>query len=88
MTDIIPAHGQGPWRIVILDRDPDDPRWLLATITLASDVRPAALDSASRYQDWPAVTDWVAAQAGVPQAALVPMHDVLAWRLDEGGQPR
>lgn len=84
---IIPAPGNGLWRILLLDRDPVDPRWLIASVTLASDVRPAALDSAARYQDWPEVTGWVAAQIG-SQPALVPILDALAWRLDEGGHPR
>ena len=31
----------GPWRILILDRDPADPKWILATVAAPDDVRPA-----------------------------------------------
>lgn len=81
------ATGNGPWRVLILDRDPGDPRWLLATVALSADVRPAILDGAGRYTDWADVTLWVQRSLGRP-VALVPVHDALAWRADEGGQPR
>jgi hypothetical protein len=32
--------GRGPWRILVLDRDHTDPKWLVATIA-PGDVRPA-----------------------------------------------
>jgi hypothetical protein len=42
----------GPWRLLILDADPEDPRWLLATITTSSDVRPAVMEPGGRcYAD-------------------------------------
>lgn len=85
LADLLAADA-GRWRVLILDRDPGDPRWLIACVTRASDVRAAALDSAARYQDWPEVTAWVAAQTGT-QPALVPVLDALAWRIDDG-QPR
>ena len=31
----------GPWRILILDRDPADPKRILATVAAPGDVRPA-----------------------------------------------
>jgi hypothetical protein len=68
----------GPWRVLMLDRDPDDPRWLLATVTLPSDVRPAVLDAAGRYTDWAEVTAWVRGQLG-HASVLLPVHDALAW---------
>ena len=68
----------GPWRVLILDRDPDDPRWLLATVTLPSDVRPTVPDSAGRFTDWPEVAAWVRGQLG-QEAVLVPVCDALAW---------
>ena len=77
----------GPWRILILDRSPADPKWLLATVTIPADVRPAVLDAAGRYTGWQAAAEWVAGTAG-RQVAPVPVHDALAWRVDEGGQPR
>jgi len=83
-----PAPGAaGPWRVLILDSSPDDPMWMLCTVTLPSDVRPAAMDLANgQYRDWPEVTEWVRAQVG-SRVALVPISAV-AWRVDEGGQPR
>ena len=82
-----PSAG-GPWRVLILDSSPDDPMWLLATVTLPSDVRPAAVDRASgRYRDWDEVTAWVREQvAGAGPVSLVPVSAV-AWRIDEG-EPR
>lgn len=76
-----------PWRVLLLDRSPDDPKCVLASITLDSDVQPAELDAAGRYLDWDAITRWVEAQIG-GRVALVPVHDPLAWRVDEGGRPR
>jgi hypothetical protein len=75
----------GPWRILILDRDPQDPKWILATVAIAADVRPALLDAAGRFTGWQAAADWVAGLVGRP-VALEPVHDALAWRVDEGGQ--
>jgi hypothetical protein len=43
-----PEATNGPWRIVILDRDPDDPMWIIATVTIAADVRPASVDGWTR----------------------------------------
>jgi hypothetical protein len=33
--------GNGPWRLLVLDRDPADPKWILATVATPGDVRPA-----------------------------------------------
>jgi hypothetical protein len=73
----------GPWRVLLLDRDPEDPRWLLATVTLSADVRPASLDAAGRYTDWTEVVAWVHASAGRP-VELTPVPDALAWHVREG----
>src|ERR1700735_765116 len=43
-------RGTGPWRLLVLDRDPVDPRWLFATISIPSDIRPAVTDKAGHYQ--------------------------------------
>ncbi len=60
MSHIIPAHGTRPWRILILDRDPADPKWVLATVVIPSDVRrpcstppPATLASRPPPTGWP-----------------------------------
>lgn len=77
-----PELSNGPWRVLILDRDPDDPMWVIATVTIAADVRPASVDAAGRYQGWSDVCHWVAETTGLP-VALTPLHDALAWRVDE-----
>jgi len=64
-----------------------DPRWLLATVTLASDVRPADLDAAGRYRGWAQAAAWVTSATGGP-VSLVPVHGALAWSVDEGTAPR
>ena len=72
-----------PWRMLILDASKDDPKWLIATITMETDVRPAVMEaSGSRYRDWPEVTAWVRQQVG-GSVTLVPVSAV-AWRVDEG----
>ena len=87
MNDLsTPVHPQHPWRILLLDRDPADPKWLLATVALSSDIRPAVLDAAGRYTGWAEVTAWVHAQLG-HAVALVPVCDALAWRVGHG-KPR
>jgi hypothetical protein len=72
----------GPWRVLVLDRDPDDPKWLIVTVTMSADIRPAVLDATDRYTDWEVVTEWAAAMVG-RMVVLVPMLDALAWRMDE-----
>jgi hypothetical protein len=82
MSPIIPAPGNGPWRILILDRDPDDPKWILAMVALPADVRPAALDAAGEHAGEQAAAAWVAGLTG-RAVVLVPIDDALAWRVDE-----
>ncbi|HEV2371891.1 MAG TPA: hypothetical protein VGS19_06960 [Streptosporangiaceae bacterium] len=81
---ITAPSGNGPWRILILDRDPTDPKWAICSVVVPSDVLPASLDAAGGYEDWPDVARWVAAMVGRP-VALTPVHGALAWRVDEGG---
>ncbi len=89
MSTIQPAPGaNGPWRVLLLDRDPSDPLWLLAAVATSADVLPAELDTAGRYLGWEYVTQWVRGNLGRPEVALTPVHDALAWRVDETGQPR
>jgi hypothetical protein len=64
-----------------------DPKWIMASVVIPGDVRPAVLDAAGRYTGRQAIAEWVAGLTGRP-VALVPMHDALAWRVDEGGKPR
>jgi hypothetical protein len=71
--------------VLVLDRDPEDPKWIIATVSMAADVRSAALDAAGGYTGWQAVAEWVAATVGRP-VALVPVYGALAWRVDEGAR--
>jgi hypothetical protein len=83
---IIPASGNGPWRILILDRGRDDPKWILATVTSPGDVEPADLGDVLAIL--PAGSAWVRGQLGQPRATLTPMTRAHVWRVDEGGKPR
>lgn len=85
MSHIIPAHGTGPWRILILDRDPQDPKWIMATVAIPSDVRPALLDTATGNAGQQSAADWVAGLTG-RRVALVPVPGAQAWYVDEAGQ--
>jgi hypothetical protein len=85
MSNPITTTTTGLWRILLFDpSDPADPRWILASVVMPSDVRPADTDdSGHRYTDWPAVTRWVRAQVGRSDVSLVPMDRALCWRVDE-----
>jgi hypothetical protein len=83
---IIPSPGTGPWRVLLLDRDPADPKWLIATITHAEEVRPAHLDPVGRYSDWNIIPAWLSDLLGY-SAELTPVSDPLCWRIDES-RPR
>ncbi|HKB31974.1 MAG TPA: hypothetical protein VKD26_14215 [Streptosporangiaceae bacterium] len=78
---------RAPWRLLILDRsDPDDARWLLATVELADDVQAAVLDQIGHYGNWPQVCTWVRQVVGRADISLIPLPAPLAWRVDEGQQ--
>jgi hypothetical protein len=75
---------RGPWRVLILDRSGDDPKWIIATVTAPSDVRAAVMQPGGRlYGDWPAVTEWVRGQVG-SRVRLVPVAAIV-WRIDREG---
>lgn len=65
-------------RLLVLDRGLS-PQWCVASVTLASDIRPAVLGSGGFIQ-WPDVLGWLAAQMGEP-AELEAVSEPLAWRL-------
>jgi hypothetical protein len=82
---IIPAPGSnGPWRFLILDRDPADPKWILATVATPGDVRPAGPGATADE----VTAAWVASVAGLFRPALTPLPGALVWRVDEGENPR
>ena len=55
--------GRGPWRLLILDRDLGDPKWILATVATPADVRPARPGRERRRRTtaaWAAAAGWAA----------------------------
>jgi hypothetical protein len=86
----------GPWRILVLDRNPQDPMWVIATVAVATpaDMRPAhlAVDevSAIRPAHLIAVDEvtagWVASASGLYHPAFTPLRHPGVWRIGEGGQ--
>jgi len=74
------VSGNGLWRLLILDRDETDPKWILATVACPGDVRPArASDNAADE----VTAAWLAAVTDLHRPALTPMPAVLVWRIDE-----
>jgi hypothetical protein len=74
----------GPWRLLILDRDPADPKWIVATVASPGDVRPA--DPGEATVDEVAAA-WAAGRGGIARAALTPLPGASCWRVDEAGNP-
>lgn len=73
-----------PWRLLVLDPEPDDPKWVLATVTLPADVRPAVMTGTggdTRYEGWAETARWVSESVG-RQVRLVPLTATV-WRVDE-----
>jgi hypothetical protein len=70
------------WRVLIFDgHDPEDPRWIIATVTLATDVAPAVpspkmpalpITGSGAFPDWAEVRNWVKTQVG-HTVALTPI---------------
>ena len=81
MNDRPTITGTGPWRILVLDRDPADPKWILATVMDPGDVRPAGLGERG-LTGWAAVTTWLHGLLGRP-AKLTPLFRPDVWRIDE-----
>jgi hypothetical protein len=79
--------GNGLWRLLVLDTsDPDDARWLIASVTLPTDVKPAVMEG-RKYTGWPQVVAWVREQvAGAGQVSITPLT-AMCWRVDEGSPP-
>jgi hypothetical protein len=68
------------WQLLVFDpSDPEDPRWLIATVTA---VRQADVDDTGRrYTDWRAVTRWVRSVLRRPEVNLTPVERMLAWQI-------
>ena len=75
-----PPPANGPWRVLIFDPDPADPKWVLATVASPRDVRPAS--STARDVD-DATTAWVIATSGLHDLALIALPSALCWCLDK-----
>ena len=73
----------GPWRLLILDRDPHDPKWIMATVTTPADVRPAIIGDGGVFAALADAGRWVRTLLGRPGAALIPLHRPQVWRIDE-----
>lgn len=74
--------GRGLWRILVLDRDHSDPKWLLATIA-PGDVRPATGPGAELDQ---VTVRWVASASGLYRPAFTALPHPQVWLISE--QPR
>jgi hypothetical protein len=72
----------GAWRVLVLDRDPADPKWIVGTVVELADVRPADLDAAGNVKDWDEVLRYAADRVGGP-VVLVSVDRPLAWRIDD-----
>jgi hypothetical protein len=75
-----PVTAPVPARLLILD--PGNRRWILATIVLDDDLRPAEIDDFGRYSGWEGTARWAAHQLGI-RPLLTPIRDALAWSVGE-----
>jgi hypothetical protein len=75
--------GNGPWRILILDADPADPKWILATVTQPDHVRPANPEAGAVDE---VTAAWVEHSSEIPRAVLTTMR-AKCWRIDAGIDP-
>jgi hypothetical protein len=77
--------GRGPWRILVLDRDHTDPKWLVATIA-PGDVRPAG-NIKLAIPDLDEVTQaWAATASGLWRPVFTRLVHPEVWRINEGRQ--
>jgi hypothetical protein len=68
----------GPWRLLVLDTEPGDAKWIVATVASPADVRPAGPGAA--LDDMTAA--WVARRAGLDRPALTALPGARCWRVD------
>ena len=70
--------GNGPWRILILDADPADPKWILATVAQPDHVRPANPEAVVVDE---VTAAWVVHSSEMPDPVLAAMR-AKCWRID------
>ena len=86
MSTIPPTTGNGLWRLLILDRDPTDPKFILATVASPADIRPVTnINSVTGELDDVTLT-WAARRGGLGLLAITRLPHAEVWRIDEGGQ--
>jgi hypothetical protein len=83
MSHPAPAPGNGPWRLLILDRDPADAKWVLVTVMDPGDVQPALIGPGGESAALAEAGEWVRGLLGRPAATLIPLHRPEVWRIDE-----
>jgi len=77
-VDDLPTTPNGAWRLLVLDTDASDPKWILCTVASPGDVRPAG--PADEAPD-EVCARWVAARHGRP-VALRALPRARVWRVD------
>jgi len=76
----------GPWRLLILDRSADDPKFILVTVASPADIRPVTnINSVTGELDDVTIT-WAARRGGLWAPALTRLPHPEVWRIDERGQ--
>ncbi len=83
MSNVPMPAGAGPWRLLILDNDPLDPKWILATVTTPGDVEPALTAPGGVAAALAGVSPWLENRLGRIHPRLVPLHSPEVWRGDE-----
>jgi hypothetical protein len=81
MSDSSTSASTGKWRLLILDRDQDDPKWVMATVMTPEDVHPAYVID-DQYTGWDEMTAWLRGVVGLDQARLVPLRRPEVWSIE------
>ncbi len=86
MPDLPTSAGAGPWKLLVLDQDPQDPKWLLATVSSPGDVQPAFVGPGGVPAALAGeVGQWLRGLLGRP-AHLTPLHRPQVWQIDHLAQ--
>jgi hypothetical protein len=76
-----PPPGNGPWRMLILNRDPADSFWVIFYVAAPQDIHPATIEVGGQL-GWHGVGAWVTQRTRYP-VIMTAMPDALIWRLDQ-----